>query len=342
MNAIGLAGSPSILLTHLAFYGLAAICEEAGQRNLRVSWTQGMRPHALIHLAGDAQVLAKLVKRHAEVRHEQNCWIQKDILLRNEPRGLMSPRLTLIDDEGTWRTLQDKRHEVLDLLTVQRAHLDLRMLGALGEPAYWRFKNGKCRQDEAASRLEMQPRNQGSEFVRNKLRKLAGTVACRSVDQIQEGLVGSTVVDEIGHDSTASLSATGLAMPGPVDNVLLWCALWGISQLPISYRTSRRAETAGALWSPVRRREFFYTPIWTDPWHPARLRSVLTNKNLCVVAKALAQRTDEEPDARAEAGWLTGRGVVAIILFEVGTFGSKNAPERRAQPGAVHSLLGGA
>ena len=100
----------------------------------------------------------------------------------------MSPRLTTFGDETTWRQAQENRHKVLDSLTDQGRWLDLRFLAALGEPCYWATdRQGAIQQDSAASRLEMQPRNIGSEFVGTRLRKLADAVAARTAGQILSG-----------------------------------------------------------------------------------------------------------------------------------------------------------
>lgn len=91
----------------------------------------------------------------------------------------------------------------------------------------------------------MQPRNQGSEFVGTRLRKLAATVAQRDTAKILAGLTGQSVDDELGENSPGSRTATGLASPGPADNALAWCALWGISQFPFAMRINDTAETSG-------------------------------------------------------------------------------------------------
>src|SRR5690242_8281514 len=95
---------------------------------------------------------------------------------------------------------------------------------------------GKIQQDSAASRLKMQPRNIGSEFFGNRLCKLADAIAARTAAQIISGLLGDSVRDEAGSDAADSHTATGLAGPEPADNALAWCALWGISQLPLAMR----------------------------------------------------------------------------------------------------------
>lgn len=93
----------------------------------------------------------------------------------------MSPRLATVPDKASWRDLQAARHRELDELTTSAKVTDLRFLAALGEPCYWsRNRKGDPLQDDGASRWEMQPRNQGSEFVGSRLRKLAIAVVGRA------------------------------------------------------------------------------------------------------------------------------------------------------------------
>jgi len=126
----------------------------------------------------------------------------------------------------------------------------------------------------------MQPRNIGSEFVGTRLRKLADAIAARTTGQILGGLLGDSVRDEAGGDAADSRTATGLAGPGPTDNALAWCALWGISQLPLAMRIKGIAVTTGHQGRG--RQEFFYVPVWQSPWRPARLRAMLASTQLRV------------------------------------------------------------
>ena len=110
-----------------------------------------------------------MISRHAGQAADRGSWLHRSITLNGSPRALMSPRLTTFGDETTWRQAQENRHKVLDSLTDQGRWLDLRFLAALGEPCYWvTDRQGAIQQDSAASRLEMQPRNIGSEFVGNQ------------------------------------------------------------------------------------------------------------------------------------------------------------------------------
>ncbi|MFI7033538.1 hypothetical protein OHB01_25960 [Microbispora hainanensis] len=328
MSGITLGGDPRRLITHLALYGLAAICSDAGHTDLRISWTTGMSPRP--HLNIDPDAAGRIVQAHAS-----KCdWVKETITLGGTPRGLMSPRLTAIATDDGWQELQNRRHKVLDTLTTARADLDLRFLGALGEPAYWRFdRTGKRLQDDAANRLEMQPRNTGAEFIGSRLSKIAEKVAERTHSQILDGLLGHHVRDELSGDAPDSRSATGLDAPGPADNTVVWCALWGISQIHIALRTGGAALTSVSVRNS--RSEHFAVPLWRIPWHPARLRSILASAQFQAVAAALAhgQAPDDIPRL-----WLNARGVTAIITFPVTISGSDKAPERRAGTGQLHPI----
>jgi CRISPR-associated protein Csb3 len=296
---------------------------------------------------------AAVIAGHARRADHAASWLHRSITINGSPRALMSPRLSAFGDGATWPQAQQQRHAVLDELTAARRWLDLRFLAALGEPCYWiRDRQDRLQQDNAASRLEMQPRNRGSEFVSNRLRKVAAAVAARDDSQILSGLLGRTICDEADGDAADSRTATGLAPPGPTDNALAWCALWGISQLPLAMRiqTDPRipvtAVTTGHLGRG--RSEWFYAPVWETPWRPARLRTILAAAQTRTAAsdglyrKAGTLPPDGAGDAvpmatgseiAAARRWLTDRQVTGVLRFPIGRFGSDNAPERRAMRG---------
>jgi len=342
---------PRTLLSHMALYGLAAILEAEGTPDVRVRWTgDAAVPRPVVSVSGtDDLEIAAVLHRHAQTLNAERAWIQRNIVIKTangeNTRGLMSPRLATFAGPGVWEQTQQLRHGVLDSLTTEHRWLDLRFAAALGEPCYWRFNNKDAPlQDDAASRYEMQPRNQGAEFVGSRLRKLAEAVAGRQPAEVLAGLRGESVRDEIGGDRSDSRTATGLAALGPTDNALAWCSLWGISQLPTTMRVNNPADTAGHL--RFRRSEWFYVPVWHEPWRPARLRSVLASRFLRVLASDGIKETvagierkpyadTEIPEARA---WLGKRGVVGAMRFPVHKFGSANAPERRAMAGEPISV----
>jgi CRISPR-associated protein Csb3 len=353
MSKITLGGcAHDVLLSHLALYGLTAILESAGTADLRAAWDDADDQRPYVTAPGlTGEQAAAIIARHARQADADGSWLHGSITLNGSPRALMSPRLTTFGNEKNWRQAQHGRHRILDELTAARRWLDLRFLAALGEPCYWvRDPKGTIIQDAAASRLEMQPRNIGSELVGNRLRKLADAVATRDTALILAGLQGDNVRDEAGGDAQDSRTATGLAGPGPTDNAVAWCALWGISQFPLAMRARGTAVTTGHLGRG--RSEWFYAPVWQAPWRPARLRSVLASAQTRVAASEGLDRngrpvTIPAPgDGGAQPGgmytgseistahrWLAEHGVSGIIRFPIQRFGSDNAPERRAMHG---------
>lgn len=354
MTEVTLGGcAPETLLSHLALYGLAAILEDEGITGVTATWSREGDQRPVVRAPGmTSEQIAAAVAGHAQRAADAASWLHRSVTLKGSSRALMSPRLTAFGDEATWQQVQRQRHRVLDELTAARRWLDLRFLAALGEPCYWVLnRQGIIQQDNAASRLEMQPRNIGSEFVGNRLRKLAAAVAARDNSQILSGLLGHTVRDEAGNDAADSRTATGLAAPGPTDNALAWCALWGISQLPLAMRVQAdqriptTAVTTGHLGRG--RAEWFYAPVWETSWRPAKLRSILAAVPVRTAASEGLDRTarvrlPDSPatvpmaagsDITAARRWLTERHIIGIIRFPIERFGSDNAPERRAMRG---------
>lgn len=326
-------GDPRAALSHLALYGLGAILEDAGH-DVRLSWTPEIRTRPLI--AGpdlDPDKVGAAVREHAARLTDGKSWISQNVNLDASARGLMSPRISTLNDQ-TWPLVQRERRQVLDELTDSHSWLDLRLIGALGEPCYWSWnRQGVLLQDDGASRWEMQPRNQGSEIVGTRLRKLAAAVAARDNHAVLAGLAGLQVRDEVGRDAADSSTATGLAAVGPVDNAGAWCALWGISQLPIAPRINRKASTTGHIGRS--RHEWFYGPVWHEPWRPARLRSMLASRALQLAAWAgLTEPNSPSPlQIEAAQAWLAARRVAGLMRFPIARTGSDKAPIRRAHLG---------
>ncbi|MBO0854250.1 MAG: hypothetical protein J2P18_10825 [Nocardia sp.] len=311
----------SLLLHHMAFYGLADILDTSGIGDLAVEWN-GPQPV----LSGenlDDTVVEEAVRTHIEGRKP---WTLNSF--GTERRATMSPRLTVFK-AGEWEPHQRRREEVLTELTDGRLWPDLRYLAALGEPSYWSFNfRGDRLQDNGASRFEMQPRNRGSEFVGNRLRPLTEKLLRRRPGTIASGLSGQTLIDELDGKPN-SVTATGLAMPGPADNAIVWCALWGIGQFPATYRIQGAALTSGYIGR--NRHEWFCVPVWTGRWRPARLRSILASSQLrTAAATGLADFSDDADQEMRAGSWLRSRGVIGVLRFPIARFGSDNAPERRA------------
>jgi CRISPR-associated protein Csb3 len=326
-----LTGAITSALAHMTLYGAAAIWQQHSANVVRIGWTDDRRPHPVLDLGAATELeFAGAVRDHARSRTDPDSWVaQRIVHEKGRETAPFSPRIAAPADRESWHRLHTARTRTLDHLHPVANELDLRMIGALGEPAHW-LTGRDSETDHGASRWEMKTRNQGQEFIGNRLHPLGVEVAGRTAQQVLDGLLGATLIDEIGDGKPDSRTATGFATPGPVDNAVAWCALWGISQLPLAHHVARMSTTAAADIS--RRRSIpnaMFLPAPTTPITLARLRTILSSRQLATVGT--------QPDA-IEAlpakQWLTNRGVPALIRFPVSVSDNPSAPERQILTGS--------
>lgn len=280
MTWIDLPGEDRHAFDHLSAYGLAAILDTTAPGLIRLGWTDTLDPR--IRLSGaDWKTIGNVVHAHAVAHTHPRSWVQADGLNAGVRRGLFSPRVKVMgsDELTAWYTA---RAAHLDAVTGPYAQLDLAMIGSLGTPSYWSFEQGGARPDHGASRWEMKTRNRGEEFVANRLRLLAASVAARTPENVASGLAGITNVDEVGKNQNDSRTPTGLMPPRATDNARTWCALWGLSLLPVIHSTAGASHTAGHLGHHSR--GWLHLPIMIQMWPLARLKNVLTARQLLLAA----------------------------------------------------------
>ena len=345
------AGAATSALTHFALYGLAAILEDENGQSVRVCWTDEADPKPQLDAELEPGEVAAAVHRHATRCASPESWLGVRFDAGDRHFAAFSPRIATPSTPSAWHHLQETRHAGLDAVAAAGSELDLRMIGALGEPAYWPLEPKSARgaarsdgnSDGGASRWEMKTRNQGAEFVGNRLLPMARVVAARTVDEVLSGLAGYTIRDEVGNDKPESRSGTGFTRPGPVDNALAWCALWGISQFPVVHHNGAQSTTAGT-YVPARRTypTFVFLPVPTRLITLSRLRSILASRQL-----QLAATTTDSSDpldvisAEAARRWLTERSIRALMRFPLYASETK-VPERKILDGSVVTLTNSA
>lgn len=329
---IVLAGGLDSALTHFAMIGLAGILQEAGASRVRLQWKDSAKAEPTV--SWDGPDAAEAVLAHAQRHANQDSWVQAKTSFTTSKGekilGLFSPRLTLPQEDSQVQQFEDHREEFLnsDLTT-----LDHLMISNLGEPGYWIFDRNKRYPDNSASRWEMKTRNRGEEFVGNRLSKLASTVSSLDKDSIDAGLTGRNISDPLGKDRPDSRTSTGLTPPGPVDDALAWCGLWGISGFILVPGTgSDISATAGAVPQQRLHPRSLVIPITEKPMSPAAWRALMATRAIIDITSS-----DESSMATA-SDYLKARGVLGICTFPVYTTNNSNAPERMVLSGAFHSL----
>lgn len=327
-----------LLFTHAVLWGAGLIAEAAGHA-VRLGWeASGLRRAPLLTGVGGEE-LAAAVHERAKQAVASAHWVQA-ALPHESGRALFSPRVKPFS-EGCWPAWESARSEHLD--GPDMGDLDRQLIAGLGEPSAWHQRlNGDADPDRGASRLEMQPRNQGSEFVGTRLRALAVSVADRAPERVLSGLLGASCADEAGKDQPSSRSAANLMPPQVTDNALAWVAMWGLGATSVVHLTGQPSRTATHLPWPRYlgpggevRAGHIVAPLWRGSWSTARLRAVLTSRQLSDVAVAVRDDRAGVPTSpnRADEQWLNERRVEGAVLFPIHTFGSPSSPERRAMAG---------
>ncbi|WOQ16526.1 hypothetical protein [Raineyella sp. W15-4] len=344
---IEISGSVEVALTHFAMYGLGLILSDSGARRVRVWWADGPEARATVAWEGDSSA-AEVLQRHAAKHHEDDSWVQATFKHKFEQKGaikdtiigLFSPRIPQAVSADAWQALEKCREKYLDDPSLTK--LDRLMIGALGEPAHWLCGGKDNQPDLGATRWEMKTRNRGEEFVQHRLAPLAHIVAGRSLQQIDDGLTGTAILDELGKNSPGSRTGTGFSSPGPVDSALAWCALWGISLIPLVPQVGRMSQTAGT--SPRRRvhPDHVALPVFTRPTSLDLWRAILASAIFDRAAFGQSQTGSDVADPRAAdvasaRATLRERGVAGLVRFPV-RVDNPNAPERSILWGVVDPL----
>lgn len=328
MKRMSLAGRVDEALSHLMLLGLASIMEESGAKEVSVWWEDGIEPLPTVGWEegiGPAEAVVVHVQRHAD----ESSWVRQWQMHDGKQVGLFSPRISAPRGRSSWQSLVQARRKALDSGLTR---LDHRMIGSLGEPAYWLMDAMDGQPDSGASRWEMKTRNRGEEFVGQRLRPLAEALSERSVEDVQRSLEGVRLQD-LNHDAL-SRTPTGLTIPQPTDAVRAWCALWGIAAstlVPSSpARRASLSQTSGTWPRDRVHPQHHVMPVWSTPVSVAKVRSLLTSAPLDVLS-----RGELDQGARRE---LQRSGVVALVRFPVRVGGSASAPERMLLSGWLELL----
>lgn len=338
MSRITIAGSVTSALTHFTMFGLAVLCEERWPGRVRLGWTGGAEPEAFVTVADVAEHdIAEAVQNAAAKASAPNGWAHQTIMhpILGKPYSPLSPRfanLPLDNYQEDWLSNQKTRQEILDRELSVGDHSVLSLIDGLGEAAYWQVKND-C--DVGASRWEMKARNRGQEFITNRFLPLAEEITSWKSENILSGISGTTIRDKHGEGDRKSRSASGFRRPGPTDNAMAWCALWGIALFPVAHRTDSPSITPGAWPAGYRHPRMMLLPVLRAPVTLSRYRTVLASQALADLGAAHGP-ADGGGDAavtdRAHR-WLRQRGAMGVLRFPILKTGSPSAPERQVLEG---------
>lgn len=276
-----LGGSVTSVLDHMKMYGLAAICENAGLRPVRLWWTNTRSPKPVLRLDATLEQVAETIVAHAQSVLDEGWMDQRFAQERAKDSVVMmlfAPRTAKIIETKDWGDYFAAREQHWP-----KDRLSSALVVALGEPHWHRvmaMKNASY-QDNGASRWEMAPRNGGKDIMRHRFIQMAEYIVKRSVDQVVAELRGEVVIDDFAKKSKGvSFTATGLQDVGECDLVSAWLGLWGMVAVPAVRLSNTIAASPGMF--PVSKNvpDMVRIPVWSKPTSLGVIRSVLGSDNL--------------------------------------------------------------
>lgn len=335
MTMVRIRGEIDDLFSHMTLLGLGALVEESGFPSVRIWWDDDEQPVIGAGTELTDSDVASAVHAHVTRLASPTSWLRDRFSFSNGTKTLTvsttAPRTASPERAEDWRLLEEARQDSIDSMS---SHLERRLVAGLGYRSWWYRRGKDLRADIGANIWEMRTRNKGTEFIADRLLPLADVVSTWTVEEIRLGLLGETVADTHGKNSLESRTPTGFSTPRPVDNARAWCALWGLSMLPVAHLND--PSLAYPAYLPRRsiqadERHQLLMPVPNRPVSMARMRALLRSAHLTA---AVEDKSDGSLLKRQTSWeWLRQQGVAALLRFPVRYVGSASAPERQALTG---------
>ncbi|WP_182353195.1 hypothetical protein [Flaviflexus huanghaiensis] len=323
------------LFSHMVLLGLASVVEDSGHSPVRLVWTDEEQSALVAREGFGSNEIAQVVHAHAASHAARDSWLRHRFSFSKGAKSFTvsttAPRTAGPEDPADWRRLDAVRQRSLESMP---SALDHRFVQGLGYRSWWYRRGKDLRADVGANIWEMRTRNKGTEFIRDRLLPLAEIVAGWPVEKVESGLLGTTLDDPHGNNKLDSRSPTGFSTPRPVDNARAWCALWGLSMLPVAHLnnpshaypaySARGRVGTGSLHQLL-------MPVPNRQVTPARMRALLRSRQLIDAVDEQGEGAYLKKKGAWE--WLKQQGAAAVIRFPVQYVGSTSAPERQALSG---------
>jgi CRISPR-associated protein Csb3 len=329
---------PGDAFDQLFVIGLASILDAETGTTSHLLWDNGGVVTLECAAVANFSEAANVVHGHAR-RQAESAWLKTVTHLSVGDRSPLSPRIGKLSTPDAFRELEEARRKLIESIPSEDA-LTRRFIGALGRPSDWSLsREREVLPDAGASTWEMKTRNRGEEFIQNRLSLLADAVVTRTDQQVQDGLEGVSEIDEVGKAALSSRTPTGLRAPGPADNVRAWCALWGLSALPVRPVVGNAGESTSVTTGAIRYRGsvWFYLPVIDETTTVAGFRTVTQSKYLADQAASTVRIPDISVSAKG-VRWLEQHHVRQFFVFQRHRSDNANAPELWAEPGVLHDL----
>ena len=302
MEQVAIPYSGTLLVSHLAAYGLAFVLDDAGIDAFvgHDGASQSFEPVVMFDADPDAA--------HAAIRAsatQAEDWVEHDVqpgMTGNDRRATIWARASLERESERLAQLVGLRAGLVQQADLAPSGVASALLAGLGTPAAWGTERMKT--PSGATALDGVLGNHTSDFVRGVLRTTRRAAAALDPDPFE-----LDALDEIPFDKT------GWSPPGTrVAYAHQWLAALGLGLLPVAHRPLKRSATP-ACWRRGRDegwRSGVTLPLLDAPVSVPRLRALLALEAL----PAITSGAVNEGDAAVAAAELRGLGIDEVVVFE--------------------------
>jgi hypothetical protein len=301
MQKVTIPYSGTLLVTHLAAYGLATVLDAAGIDAFVAHDAESQSFEPVVAFPGDLDTARRAIRSSAK---QLEPFVERDVepgKTGNDRRSAMWARISLAKGHERLAQIIPVRQELVAQAD-ESSRLAACLVAGVGAPAVWGPETMKT--SAGATALDGVLGNHTSDLVRGVLRWTRRSAAELDPDPFS-----------IGAETPLPADKTGWAPPGSlVDYVHQWLAAIGLSMLPVAHRPLDRSATP-ACWTrrDGGRRDGVTLPLLGEAVSVPRLRVLLGLKDLTRIA---GEPDLEEPEGARAAGRLRAYGVAEVVVFE--------------------------
>lgn len=309
MERVTIPYSGTLMVSHLAAYGLAFVLDDAGIDTFVSHDADSQSFEPVVSFAAERDDARAAIRESAQ---RLEALVEHDVepgKRGNNRRATIWARLSLERTSERLQTVVALRSQLVEEADRAPDHLAAGLLAGLGAPATWGPERMKT--SAGATAFDGVLGNHTSDFVRGVLRFARRAAATLETDPFSiDGL------DEIPGDKT------GWAPPGTtIDYVTQWLAALGLALLPVAHRPLERSATPTS-WR-VHGRSGVTLPLLDAPVSTARLRALLALDALRHIHSAVNADSEEDPSVAdaarkrtAAADKLRTFGIDEVVVFE--------------------------
>ena len=290
--------SGTLLVTHLAAYGLAVALDAAGIDAFVGHDPDSQSFEPLVAFVGERDAVRAAVRATAE---QAQSIVEHDIesgKTGNDRRATIWARVSLDKDSDRLARVATLRASLVEVADADASGIAIGLLAGMGSPLTW--GPPRLKSSAGATALDGVIGNHTCDFVRGVLRPMRRAAADADCDPF------------LAPEAQTSFDKTGWAPPGTrIRDVHQWLAVLGLALLPVAHRQTARSRTP-ARWVRPGGSSGITLPVLRSPCSVPRVRALLALREL---AQIMPSADLGQPKAAQAVGGLRSHGVDEVVAF---------------------------